>query len=178
MSLPGSTSRLELTRWKTRWVLLLWTCSSLGLQVSRLHQRVRPLHLSTARLTLHSKRIFILGPSHHVYLTTCALSSCDTYETPLGPLTLDKSTISDLTQTKKFSRMNLSVDEEEHSIEMHLPYVYKAIQRARPGETIPIVPILVGSINRRQEKEYGEVLRPYLEDPENLFVVSSDFCHW
>ena len=25
---------------------------------------------------------------------------------------------------------------------------------------------------------YGDIFSQYLRDPENLFVVSSDFCHW
>lgn len=25
---------------------------------------------------------------------------------------------------------------------------------------------------------YGELLAPYLDDPSNAFVFSSDFCHW
>jgi len=36
-----------------------------------------------------SKRVFILGPSHHVYLDGCALSKCKEYETPIGSLPLD-----------------------------------------------------------------------------------------
>ena len=28
------------------------------------------------------------------------------------------------------------------------------------------------------EEEYGRILRPYLEEPGSLFVVSSDFCLW
>jgi AmmeMemoRadiSam system protein B len=36
-----------------------------------------------------SKRVFILGPSHHVYLKGCALSQCQEYETPIGSLPLD-----------------------------------------------------------------------------------------
>jgi AmmeMemoRadiSam system protein B len=43
---------------------------------------------------------------------------------------------------------------------------------------IKIVPILVGSISERKEMMYGQLLAKYLEDPENLFIVSSDFCHW
>ena len=37
-----------------------------------------------------SKRVFILGPSHHVYLDGCALSRCTEYATPLGSLPLDR----------------------------------------------------------------------------------------
>ena len=36
------------------------------------------------------KRVFILGPSHHVYLNGCALSRHDEYDTPLGRLPLDR----------------------------------------------------------------------------------------
>ena len=72
------------------------------------------------------------------------------------------------------------MDEGEHSIEMHLPYVYKVLERQfGKGSTLPkIVPILVGSIDARQEAQYGKLLKPYLEDEENCFVISSDFCHW
>lgn len=43
------------------------------------------------------KRVFILGPSHHVYLDGCALSLCDEYETPVGvlPIDLDSGSIRD-----------------------------------------------------------------------------------
>lgn len=41
-----------------------------------------------------------------------------------------------------------------------------------------IIPILVGSISSDVENTYGELLAPYLADSQNLFVISSDFCHW
>lgn len=41
-----------------------------------------------------------------------------------------------------------------------------------------IVPIMVGSLTKDSEAMYGEILAKYLVDPENLFVISSDFCHW
>ena len=28
------------------------------------------------------------------------------------------------------------------------------------------------------EAVYGQALAPYLDDPGNVFVISSDFCHW
>ena len=45
-------------------------------------------------------------------------------------------------------------------------------------ENIKIIPIIVGSIYADREKMYGTHLARYLADPETLFVVSSDFCHW
>jgi len=120
------------------------------------------------------KRVFIIGPSHHIYLDGCALSQCTEYETPLGNLPLDLDTIDELRKTGKFSDMTQSTDEDEHSIEMHLPYVRKVFE----GKDITIVPVLVGAISKDKEAEFGALLAPYLAKDDTLFVISSDFCHW
>lgn len=41
-----------------------------------------------------------------------------------------------------------------------------------------IIPVLVGSLTPEVEKMYGKIFAPYLADPQTLFVISSDFCHW
>nr|CAG4648085.1 EOG090X09ZA [Moina brachiata]SVE93140.1 EOG090X09ZA [Moina brachiata] len=121
------------------------------------------------------KRVFILGPSHHVRLSGCALSSVKKYQTPLYDLTIDIPVYKELQNTGYFEFMNLETDEDEHSIEMHLPYVAKVFESNR---NFTIVPILVGSLSLEREMLYGRVLAQYLADPSNLFIISSDFCHW
>ncbi|CAO3696138.1 unnamed protein product [Umbelopsis ramanniana] len=121
-------------------------------------------------------RVFILGPSHHVYLDACALPSAVEYETPLGNLQIDTDTVEELKETGLFKAMSNSVDEDEHSIEMHLPYTYKIFESKI--DRIKIVPIMVGSISAEKEKVYGSALASYLSDPHTLFIISSDFCHW
>lgn len=37
---------------------------------------------------------------------------------------------------------------------------------------------MVGNTDARAEAQYGSLLAPYLSDPSNIFVISSDFCHW
>ncbi|KAF2089191.1 UPF0103-domain-containing protein [Saccharata proteae CBS 121410] len=125
-------------------------------------------------------RIFLLGPSHHKYLPDCALTKCHTYETPLGDLKIDVDTVVKLQETGKFARMSERVDEAEHSLEMHLPYIYKVLLRqfSDPTTFPRLVPILVGATTGSKEKEYGEILAPYLADPTSIFIVSSDFAHW
>ncbi|KAA1468210.1 UPF0103-domain-containing protein [Dentipellis sp. KUC8613] len=120
------------------------------------------------------KRVFILGPSHHVYLDGCALSQCKEYTTPIGDLPLDLDTVAELRETGKFSDMDIQTDEDEHSIEMHLPYVRKVFE----GLDITIVPVLVGAIDKPKEESYGRILAPYLARDDTFFVISSDFCHW
>jgi AmmeMemoRadiSam system protein B len=37
---------------------------------------------------------------------------------------------------------------------------------------------MIGNTDSSTESRYGALLAPYLSDPSNLFVISSDFCHW
>jgi AmmeMemoRadiSam system protein B len=84
--------------------------------------------------------------------------------------------------------MSVSQDEDEHSLEMHLPYIYAIFSNDTPPNPTfdqrkyaaipPLVPIMVGATNAPKEKEYGRLLAPYVANPENLFIISSDFCHW
>ena len=37
---------------------------------------------------------------------------------------------------------------------------------------------MVGSLSTERELMYGHIFSKYLADPANLFVISSDFCHW
>lgn len=127
-----------------------------------------------------AKRIFLLGPSHALYLPGCALSAHAKYATPLGDLVIDKGVVEELQKTGKFDVMSEDADETEHSLEMHLPYIYKmlSLSFSSPSEYPGLIPILVGNTSPAKEKEYGAILAPYLSDPSSVFVVSSDFCHW
>lgn len=73
------------------------------------------------------KTVFILGPSHHVYLKGCALSACSEYATPLGNLKIDTDIISKLHLNGSFISMSTSMDEDEHSIEMQLPFLKHSV---------------------------------------------------
>lgn len=127
-----------------------------------------------------AKRVFVLGPSHTYYLRGCALTTFEKFATPFGDFQVDASVLAELRSTGKFSDIPRNNDVREHSLEMHLPYIWKILERTRRGSpTWPtLVPIMVGDGDGAAEKAYGELLLPYLEDPENAFVVSSDFCHW
>jgi len=120
------------------------------------------------------QRIFVLGPSHHHYTKGCELTQCTIYNTPVGDLIIDKQVNAELVAAGLSTKMKLSVDEAEHSIEMQLPYIAEVMK----GRTFTVVPILVGSLSEAKEAEMGRILAPYLLDEKNFFVISSDFCHW
>ncbi|KAI9296475.1 UPF0103-domain-containing protein [Neoconidiobolus thromboides FSU 785] len=121
-------------------------------------------------------KIFILGPSHHSYFKECRLSPFKHYSTPLGDIKIDLEINKELADSKHFSYLDGTVDEEEHSLEMQLPYLYKIFEDRI--DEVALIPIMVGSINSSLEKKYGELLSPYFKESRNLFVISSDFCHW
>lgn len=148
-------------------------------------------------------RIFILGPSHHYHTRICegqsdaaessaearahslmshsshcpsraSVSKHGLYATPVGSLTLDREVTAALKSTKAFAEMSTTVDEDEHSIEMQLPFLAHVMSARK--EPFTIVPILVGNLSGSKEAEFGKILAPYLQDPANFFVISSDFC--
>eukprot|EP00759_Apiculatamorpha_spiralis_P012119 PhF_6_TR19199/c0_g1_i1/m.28231/K06990/MEMO1; MEMO1 family protein len=121
------------------------------------------------------RRVFLLGPSHHEYLdNTCLVSGAATYATPYGPIKVD----TDVATALKLPKMNSSVDTEEHSLEMQMPFLAKILLSYAPHAKI--VPVLVGSMSQTAETQFSTLFRPYWDsvNGENLFIFSSDFCHW
>ena len=92
---------------------------------------------------------------------------------------LDQDVMAKLYETRHFSTMKPKTDEDEHSMELHLPYIYKILSKSFTPDNFPtLIPILVGNTSPEVEAEFGKILAPYFEDPENVFIVSSDFAHW
>jgi MEMO1 family protein len=127
-----------------------------------------------------AKRVFVLGPSHTFYLEGVAATKFEKYATPFGDLTVDQEIIAELQSSADIPFIPIANDKEEHSLEMHMPYLYKRMQQTFPStDDFPtIVPMLIGDNEVKSEKEVGRMLAPYLKNPDNAFIVSSDFCHW
>lgn len=70
--------------------------------------------------------------------------------------------------------MSKSVDETEHSLEMHVPFIKKVFG----DKEIQLIPIMVGNLTKLKEIQYGDILSQYFRKDKNLFIISSDFCHW
>lgn len=69
--------------------------------------------------------------------------------TPMGPLDIDIESkccdyvvIEELKQIEGFHYIDIDDEEDEHSIEMQLPYIVKSL-----GRNIKIVPIMSGPVN-------------------------------
>lgn len=129
-----------------------------------------------------AETVFILGPSHHVYFRDLVkLTTFSSYDTPLGAVPVDTRVVQDLhhKHPEMFSYMDRDIDEDEHSIEMLVPFLVRAIQNLARSNKLPkIVPILISGMDERLATELAIVLGNYAHDARNSFLVSSDFCHW
>ncbi len=61
---------------------------------------------------------------------------------------------------------------------MQLPYIAELLESSGRREHCFVVTIMVGSTSPESEVQLGTCLAPYLVDPANVFVISTDFCHW
>lgn len=102
------------------------------------------------------------------------MSKLGVFETPLGDIEIDTEITDQLKEFEGFKLYSKKDDEEEHSLEMHAPFIKKVFG----DHEFKLVPIVVGSINHSKEEHYGRLLAPYFQDEKTLFIISSDFCHW
>ena len=113
-------------------------------------------------------RVVLLGPSHRVGFDGLALTSADSYMTPLGRVLIDAEAaakLADLPQVRVLDAAHA----QEHSLEVHLPFLQEVL-----GE-FSLVPLVVGEA---APAEVGEVLERLWGGPETLIVISSDLSHY
>lgn len=116
------------------------------------------------------ERVVILAPSHYCWFRGVAVLEVDGFETPLGVVGVDPA------GTAQLREAALVVDrpdafEEEHALEIQLPFVQVALPAAR------VVAALVGEVTAADAPALGAALAA-LADERTLFVVSSDFVHY
>ncbi|MBO7417862.1 MAG: AmmeMemoRadiSam system protein B [Bacteroidaceae bacterium] len=119
------------------------------------------------------KRIFLLGPSHQEWLDGASVDTeADYYATPLGNVKVDRETAKKLAKTKNVFTYKASAHEQEHCLEVQLPFLQRRLK-----EVPPIIPIIIATNNFQKLKRMADELKPYFTD-ENLFIISSDFSHY
>lgn len=119
----------------------------------------------------HYKRVVVLGPAHRARFRGLSIPGVAAYETPLGRIPLDTAAVEGL-RTAALVTDDPQAHREEHSIEMQLPLLQRALA---PGWRL--VPVLVGWLEPGDHAAAAALLRPLLDD-QTLLVVSTDFTHY
>ncbi len=127
-------------------------------------------HAFAAVRGCHVRRVWVLGPSHKLPIKGVALYRDEAFLTPLGNLPLDTAVLERLAGQDGFAWLEGS-DGGEHSIEMELPLLQRALG------SFELVPLLVGELDPDGARAVASVLRDEI-GPGDLVVVSGDFTHY
>ena len=113
-------------------------------------------------------RVVLLGPSHRVPLRGIAAPTSDFFETPLGNVEVEQSTLASLQSLPQVGYLD-SPHQLEHSLEVHLPFLQTVFDR------FTLVPLVVGETS---PEDVAEVLERLWDGDETLIVISSDLSHY
>ena len=128
---------------------------------------------SYKNLSKQYKNIFIIGSSHYEDFEGASVYINGDYKTPLGSVVVNIDIAKKLVDENDLFDFEEDAHDEEHSIEVQLPFLQTIYTH-----DLSIVPIIIGTTNINEIKGIAKVLKPYFEDDENLFIVSSDLSHY
>ncbi len=114
------------------------------------------------------KRVVLLGPAHRVGFSGVAISAAEAFDTPLGAVPVDADGIR-LSRSFPFVAEHDAAFSEEHSLEVHLPFLIETLK------TFRLVPLLIGDAN---PEDVGRLMDALWGGQETLFVISSDLSHY
>ena len=119
------------------------------------------------------EHIFLLGPSHHVWLDKASVGvGYEAYNTPLGDVKVDVELGRQIIASNSVFTWDERAHNKEHCLEVQLPLL-----QYRFKEMPPIVPIVIATQKWQKLEEIADALLPYFNE-HNLFVISSDFSHY
>ena len=119
------------------------------------------------------ERIFILGASHHAFYQGASVYYSGHYITPFGKVAVDVETAEELLDHEEFFGYYPEAHRKEHCLEVQLPF----LQHILPDD-FKIIPILLGGHSADDPAKLAKILNKYFQDPENLFIVSTDLSHY
>ncbi|MGB8951899.1 MAG: AmmeMemoRadiSam system protein B [Candidatus Aminicenantales bacterium] len=115
--------------------------------------------------------VVIIGPSHYFGFDGCSIYPKGGFETPLGVAKIDESLASDISNASGFSFIP-QAHEEEHSLEVQVPFIQKVLPRAK------IVPIVMGFPSEHTVRRLANALAGVLPQKKILVVASTDMSHF
>lgn len=113
-------------------------------------------------------RVVLLGPSHRVGFRGIAACSSELFQTPLGPIPIDRESVQRVVKLPAAGYLD-QAHATEHSLEVHLPFLQRAL-----GEFV-LVPLVVGEADAA---DVARVLDALWGGEETLIVISSDLSHY
>lgn len=121
-----------------------------------------------------AKIVIVMALNHRRAGVTVSLLNMDTYETPLGEVPIHREAVQQLIAAypDTFSD-DRSMFENEHSLEVQLPFIQEALPDAE------VVPMIVACMDETVLQRASEALKSkWGSFKDVLFVISSDLSHF
>lgn len=118
------------------------------------------------------KTAVMICNSHSSYFDGIAVDDSDAWQTPLGPVEVDKDLAGKLVKADDAIKYNREAHKTDHVLEVQLPF----LQTVLSGE-FKIVPILFGNTHNDDYKKLAKALADNL-GADDIIVVSSDMSHY
>lgn len=115
--------------------------------------------------------VVVIGPSHRHGFDGCSIYLKGGFETPLGVAEVDDDLAALIAKKSGFSYV-AAAHQEEHSIEVQVPFIQKVLPGAK------IVPIVMGYPTRKTISSLAEGLAEALAAKKTLIVASTDLSHY
>ena len=113
-------------------------------------------------------RVVLLGPDHRVGFRNASVTQASHWRTPLGVVPVGHIGPMLIDRQELFSMIAAS-DRQEHSLEVPLPFLQARLSR------FELIPVVLGPCDAGR---MAQALRPLLQDPRTLLVVSADLSHY
>ncbi|MEP4379548.1 MAG: AmmeMemoRadiSam system protein B [Alphaproteobacteria bacterium] len=113
-------------------------------------------------------RVVLLGPPHKVAVRKFCVPSAHAFRTPLGDVPIDSAGIATALTVPGVEQSDIP-HAEEHSLEIHLPFLQRVL-----GD-FTLVPVIVGGPS---PDETDALLKALWGGPETLVLISSDLSHY
>lgn len=114
------------------------------------------------------KHIVLLGPAHYKAFYGLALPKADAFDTPLGPVPLNREAMEQLAEQQLAQYIN-DAHIQEHCLEVQLPFLQRLLSN------FTLTPILAGY---NPPLQTARALESLWGGEETLIVVSSDLSHY
>ncbi|MFQ5905987.1 MAG: AmmeMemoRadiSam system protein B [bacterium] len=115
--------------------------------------------------------VVLVGPSHYSYFEGVALYTGDLWRTPLGQVMLDDEITSRILESCPAAASMPSVHEEEHSLEVQLPFLQKVLRDFK------IVPVVISFRSAGDAATLARSIVAACSGRSSLLVASSDLYH-
>ena len=113
------------------------------------------------------RRVVVIGPSHRIYLEGVSVADYDSYDTPFGPLPVDRELVKRL--EREYGVSFHPEAHAEHSTEVQMPF----IKYYMPD--VSVVELVYG---KEDPTHLSGIIDMLLDDPHTAVVISTDLSHY